>query len=1071
MLSDQVLVRFGGDTGQFKSQMDGAANTVRGTTQSIRDSLSGINASMAQLQAQMSRLSDVSAQTAGSTRTLESYANWAFALQVLKFGYEGTRAAASGFTGTVGQIPSILQKAEQSAQSAALGYREYIKSLGYSKEWGPLVRVENEGIAASIGRMIERVDTWIRSAEIYKSGVLEAAGATIAAAGAMDRFQQVAQEKGFENATRALQHYVTELSKIPDASQKSGTITNEMAATIAAGFGSIKNISAPLMDALVQMTVQMSSSREQAEQWSQKFQAAFRDPSTGGMSLLNSLGAVNETLKQQFQLAQRNNDAQGMQATLVRGVIAQQKLLFDERLRKLNEEAQAYSRLGPLGQLLSVAIRAQIEEAKKASAEFDKQAEALEKSALALKKMLPDAEQLRSSMNGVATSLNPLVTQLDQINSRIHILQQGLQGSTSDAIELIKGFEKFSSNPYWDKSTSGTKDHWAVGYGFHTVGGREVDQNTRMSKEEADRELYEQVQVYAKRAADAIGDEWERVSAKARASITSVTYNYGSTPGSVVRAAKTGDDSQIADAIRSLSANPGRRSQEAANITSSTLSGASSKEIEAATQAKAKLLDQERQLRESVSGGSALEKARAENIREEVAGRKDDVAAQQRVVEATRQELAQTNDAQSRQKLAQDVQREELVLLQKKNELKKSELSLEIASTENPEQKLAAQKKLYDFEQSLVARNSAQWNAIEAQKVAAQAAYDKSISENDKLAAEERRNIALRELEERRTVLREQVAEGQISHQQMLQADIILENQRTAIERDYWTKLKEIATEGTAEYRQIVSKMSQLDAEASARRQKTISRDTQMIVRDYKQAFDQIGSTISSSLMGMIQGTERFSGLIKNVALKIVQYFIDAGIKMVTTWAANMAAKTAITTTGEAAQTAATASGTAARTGMEGAATAASAATVIPAIIKKIVSSSAETFAGVFGFLSPIMGPAAAGPAAAAMGTVMGATSMVAADIGMWSVPKDRVQLVHENEHIMPARESEAFRKMLTDYSSGGSRQAPIRASAAINISSPDARGVQRLFERNDQALVKTVDKAIRRGIHRTGKY
>jgi GH24 family phage-related lysozyme (muramidase) len=1070
MLSDQVLVRFGGDTGQFKSQMDGAANTVRGTTQSIRDSLSGINASMAQLQAQMSRLSDVSAQTAGSTRTLESYANWAFALQVLKFGYEGTRAAASGFTGTVGQIPSILQKAEQSAQSAALSYREYIKSLGYSKEWGPLVRVENEGIAASIGRMIERVDTWIRSAEIYKSGVLEAAGATIAAAGAMDRFQQVAQEKGFENATRALQHYVTELSKIPDASQKSGTITNEMAATIAAGFGSIKNISAPLMDALVQMTVQMSSSREQAEQWSQKFQAAFRDPSTGGMSLLNSLGAVNETLKQQFQLAQRNNDAQGMQATLVRGVIAQQKLLFDERLRKLSEEAQAYSRLGPIGQLLSVAIRAQIEEAKKASAEFDKQAEALEKSALAIRRMLPDAEQLRSSMNGVASSLNPLVTQLDQINSRISILQQGLQGSTGDAAALLRNFEGFRSSAYWDVNA------WRVGYGSDTKTNADgsvekVTRDTVVTREDAERDLARRIVEFQEKAAEAIGPAWTSLSDKARASITSVTYNYGSTPGSVIRAAKTGDDSQIADAIRSLSANPGRRSQEAANITSSTLSGASSKEIEAATQAKAKLLDQERQLKESVSGGNALEKARAENIREEVAGRKDDVAAQQRVVEATRQELAQTNDAQSKQKLAQDVQREELVLLQKKNELKKSELNLEIASTENPEQKLAAQKKLYDFEQSLVARNSAQWNVIEAQKVAAQAAYDKSISENDKLAAEERRNIALRELEERRTILREQVAEGQISHQQLLQADIILENQRTAIERDHWTKLKEIATEGTAEHRQIVSKMSQLDAEASARRQKTISRDTQMIVRDYKQAFDQIGSTISSSLMGMIQGTEKFSGLIKNVALKIVQYFIDAGIKMVTTWAANIAAKTATTVAGEAAETAATAAGTSARTGMEGAAAAATVATKIPAMIKSIVSSAAETFAGVFAWLSPIMGPAAAGPAVAAMSTVMGATSMVAADIGMWSVPKDRVQLVHENEHIMPARESEAFRKMLTDYSSGESRRAPVRASAAINISSPDARGVQRLFERNDQALVKTVDKAIRRGIHRTGKY
>lgn len=1058
MPNDQVLVRFGGDTGQFKTQMDGAANTVRGTSQSIRDSLSGIQSSMNALQMQMSQLADISAQSAGSTKTLESYANWAFALSVLKFGYEGTKTAASAFTSTVGEIPAGLQKAEQAATAAALSYREYIKSLGYSKEYGPLVRLENEGIAASIGRLIEKVDTWLRSAELYKSGLLQAAGATVAAAGAMERFQQVAQEAGYENATRALQHYTTELTKVPG-------MTNDMAASIEASFASMKNLSAPLQESLVNLTVQMSSTKEQAQQLAERMTAAFRDPASGGMSLLNSLGAVTESMRQQFRAAQQNNDAQRMQSVLVRALAEQEKLLMQEKLRGLQEQLKAYSDLGFAGRLLSVAIQGQVREAQRALEVFEKQTKELENAAAALKKMLPTAEELRTAMNGVATGLNPLVLQLDQINSKIGILQRGLQGSTGDAAALLRQFEGFTATAKWDVNA------YRAGYGSDTKTNADgsvekVTKDTVVTREDAERDLARRIVEFQQKAADAIGPAWASLSDKAKASITSVTYNYGSTPGSVVRGAQSGSESQLAEAIRSLSANPGRRDQEANNITSKTTSGASDKEIEAATQAKAKLLDQQRQLNESVQGGSDREKVNLKNIQDEIDGKKDEVTAQQRVVDATKSELDKTQDIQSKQKISQDLRREELVLEQKKGDLKKSQLNLAIAEEEEPAKVLKAKMALYAFEQSKLAEGSAQWNAIEAQKIAAQAAFDKTEAAAAKISAEERRNIALKELEEKRTILREQVAEGQISHRDLLQADIILENQRAAIERQYWNDLKAIAKEGTTEYRQIISGITQLDSQASASRQKTVSRDMQMIVRDYRQAFDQIGSTISSSLMGMLQGTEKFSGLIRNVALKIVQYFLDAGIKMVTTWAANMAAKTAATVTGEAAETAATSAGTAARTGMASAAAAAGLATKIPSIIKSIVASAGETFAGVFGFLSPVMGPAAAAPAGAAMGAVLGMTSMASADIGMWSVPHDQVAMVHKNELIMPAKESEALRSMLSGGGGGG--RTTVNAPVTHKIMAMDGASVEKVLMRNDKALMKVVGKAVRRGVHKS---
>ena len=115
-------------------------------------------------------------------------------------------------------------------------------------------------------------------------------------------------------------------------------------------------------------------------------------------------------------------------------------------------------------------------------------------------------------------------------------------------------------------------------------------------------------------------------------------------------------------------------------------------------------------------------------------------------------------------------------------------------------------------------------------------------------------------------------------------------------------------------------------------------------------------------------------------------------------------------------KTSATAAGATARAGAEEAGAAASMGAQGAAMVRSILSSAAETFAGVFGFLSPVMGPLAAGPAAAAQASVASMAGTVAsADIGMWQVPKDMLTLVHHNELIMPAAEAGAFRSLLGD--------------------------------------------------------
>ena len=70
----------------------------------------------------------------------------------------------------------------------------------------------------------------------------------------------------------------------------------------------------------------------------------------------------------------------------------------------------------------------------------------------------------------------------------------------------------------------------------------------------------------------AVGPQaWERISPQARASITSLTYNYGSLPARLVGPIQSGDDHQIALAIHGLQGDNGgvnaqRRAVEAANV-------------------------------------------------------------------------------------------------------------------------------------------------------------------------------------------------------------------------------------------------------------------------------------------------------------------------------------------------------------------------------------------------------------------------------------------------------------------------------------------------------------------------
>ena len=258
--------------------------------------------------------------------------------------------------------------------------------------------------------------------------------------------------------------------------------------------------------------------------------------------------------------------------------------------------------------------------------------------------------------------------------------------------------------------------------------------------------------------------------------------------------------------------------------------------------------------------------------------------------------------------------------------------------------------------------------------------------------------------------------------------------------------------------RQVVDNLA---IEATRRRDDEMTALTRSALqaqeRDYQSLANAIEQSFNGQLRGLLSGTESWRTAFKSVLGDLTIKFIEFTEQTVAHTLIGEAMKTAATTTGATARASAEQAGAAASMGAQGA-----------AMIRSILSSSAETFAGVFGFLAPLMGPFAAGPAAAAQATVAGmAGSVASADIGMWQVPQDMLTLVHHNELIMPAAEAGAFRSMLgggAGADGANSGAVHIHPTTNVHVAALDAGSVSQWMRSNSSTMLKAVDEAVRHG-------
>ncbi len=293
---------------------------------------------------------------------------------------------------------------------------------------------------------------------------------------------------------------------------------------------------------------------------------------------------------------------------------------------------------------------------------------------------------------------------------------------------------------------------------------------------------------------------------------------------------------------------------------------------------------------------------------------------------------------------------------------------------------------------------------------------------------------------------------------------------RQALDEEYALELAALQRRETLGEQSLAAKqrIDDMIIEATRRRDDETASLTRSALQEQEREVQSFAGSIeqafNSQLRGLISGAETWRAAFKSVLEDLLAKFIE--------WTETTVAHHVIA---EAVKTSATAAGAAARAAAEESGAAARWARKATAMIRSILSSAAETFAGVFGFLSPLMGPLAAGPAAAAQATVAGmAGSVASADIGMWQVPQDMLTLVHHNELVMPAAEAGAFRSLLGDGGpSGGANGGAvhIHPTTNVHVSALDAGSVSQWMKSNTSQMLQ-VDRrgrAPRRGARPAG--
>jgi hypothetical protein len=429
-----------------------------------------------------------------------------------------------------------------------------------------------------------------------------------------------------------------------------------------------------------------------------------------------------------------------------------------------------------------------------------------------------------------------------------------------------------------------------------------------------------------------------------------------------------------------------------------------------------------------------------------LAEKRDAVEVAQERIAADQMSLSiETRTADDRRRLSTLLAQHQAELRKAQADLDAANAGVEIANAGKvSEAVLAARLKQIAAQRVAAGQDRAEQARLQAEEIQARATAEDAKDQVTRQAAEERLTIETNSIRQREQAIRESANQGQTTRSNELSELMAFSREREVIERQYLTTVLGTYEEGTVEYDRYQRQLSSLASRYGTERAQTERQVGQQVYQSWNQSFQQVGSSVSTQIMGMIRHTTTFRQAVANVALDIVGQFVSAGVKMVASWAA-----------GQATMLAATITGSSARAAAETAGQAGSLASTLATALAQINAGVAATIAGVSANQALIVGPAAPAEGAAAGAAVSAEAHAALATglaVGTWNVPADMLANIHQGEIVVPRFEAEEFR----ERTGGSGGDTHLHFPGVM-----DTRGFLAAIKAHDSDIAKTLMRTL----------
>ena len=518
--------------------------------------------------------------------------------------------------------------------------------------------------------------------------------------------------------------------------------------------------------------------------------------------------------------------------------------------------------------------------------------------------------------------------------------------------------------------------------------------------------------------------------------------------------------------------------------------------------AKAKL----QEMQDKQAGGNALQKQQNADIAAEASARQNVVSMRQADYDAAQKVVA--SDVQlgiGGEKYAKDVDaaaKAKKSLREATEAATESELKLGLATAKNAgsaQQEFAAAQRLAQYKLQIAGADVSAQNAAKTELMAAETTYENAV----RAQIIETQRTAIQSAHERakgtEVSLDEELKLHQINMTQWLQqTTAALEQEKDAVTAAYQIEIN--AAQGkTDQVERIMREEQQTLAQIALQEQQDQAKAAEASAQNWQKATSEINSAFDAQVDGLLTGTETWGQALKKVITSLtedlIKFFLNWALTstenyvkqnlLADTWLGHMlgidTAATVSKTTSVGAQTAVVTTGVATQTAAQTAGASEGAIASLAGIVTSIGASVGQVFAGVSGFLAPIIGPAAPAAGAAAAASVdAGALAYLAADTGAWQLADDTLVGAHAGEMIIPQKGGIAseFRDFMarggfggakssgngTENGAGGAGGVTVAPTAHYHVNALDTKAGADWLRDNSHHLAKAMDQAVRRG-------